>query len=132
MPKLLFTPVCAQRGGGSTWTHSFLSTFPQEFRYKTCTICVHTQNNHISAKWTIKKCFVSKWRPENKSFHEKSHVTKLWKTTFPKDFFSIKFGLKLKNMNTFTFLYKIWKALLCLKMTAKRSFVTLCNNAHLC
>ena len=33
MPKLLFTPVCAQEGG-STWTQPFLSTFPKNFGTK--------------------------------------------------------------------------------------------------
>ena len=63
------------------WPPSCWVLFPKEFLYETCTICVYTQNNHISAKRTIKKCFVSKWRPKNElSFREKSHVTKIWKT----------------------------------------------------
>ena len=38
---------------------------------------------------------VSKWRPKNEfSLREKSHVTKNWKTTFPKEFFN-KIGLKV-------------------------------------
>ena len=65
LPKLLFTPVCAQEGG-STWTHPFLSTFPWEFWYETCTISVYTWNNHKLAKRTLKKCCVSKWWPKNK------------------------------------------------------------------
>ena len=40
---------------------------------------------------------VSKWRPKNEfSFREKSHVTKIWKTTFPKEFFN-EIWLKLED-----------------------------------
>ena len=98
--------MCTRRGGGSTWTHSFLSTFPYEFRYETCTTCVYTQNNHISAKRTIKKCFVSKWRPKNEfSFREKSHVTKIWKTTFSKEFFN-KIWLKFQE-HEYNYIFEI-------------------------
>ena len=51
----------------------------------------------MSAKRMIKKCFLSKWRPKNEfSFREKSHVTKIWKTTFPKEF-SNKIWLKVEE-----------------------------------
>ena len=51
------------------FSNSIRKVFPKEY-------------NQISAKRTIKKCFVSKWRPKIEfSFREKSHVTKIWKTT---------------------------------------------------
>ena len=68
------------------------------------------------------------------SIRENSHVTEIWKTTFPKEFFS-KIGLKVGK---YGYIYinlwnKIWKKrLFCLKMVAKTSFVTLHNNANLC
>ena len=44
-----------------------------------------------------KFCTVSKWRPKNEFlFREKSHVTKIWKTTFPKEFFN-EIWLKLED-----------------------------------
>ena len=61
-----------------------------------------------------------------------SHVTKIWKTTFPKEFFN-KIWLKVKEHEfIYIFEIKFEKKLFCLKMATKTSFVTLRNNAHLC
>ena len=98
-----FSLPLVHKEGGSTWTHSFLSTFLKEFRYETCATCVYTQIDHISAKRKIKQCFVSKWLPKNElSFREKSHLTKFVKPLFQGNFVR-KFGSKLKNTYTFTF-----------------------------
>ena len=36
----------------------------------------------------------------------KSHLTKIWKTTFQKKFFNKIIGSKLNNMNTFTTIFE--------------------------
>ena len=63
------------------------------------------------------------------SFRKNSHVTKIWKTTFPKEFFN-KVG---KYEYIFIFEIKFEKKkIFCLEMVAKTNFVTLRNNASLC
>ena len=105
-----FSLPFVHKGEGSTWTHSFLSTLPQEFLHGNGNMCVYTQNNHISAKnkQTNKqkqKNFRFKMAANKIIFvtREKSRDQSL-KNHFPKRNFSIKFSSKLKNMNTFTFL----------------------------
>ena len=85
---------------GSTWNHSFLSTFPEEFRHETCTIFVYNQDNHKSILKNG-KIYRFKWRSKNEvSFRENSRVTKIKKKKkekkkhFPKGFLEIKFGSK--------------------------------------
>ena len=60
---------------------------------------------------------------------KKSHMTKIWKTTFPKEFFN-KIWLKVEE-HEYIYIFEKNK-IFCLKMAAKTSFVILCNNAHLC
>ena len=68
----------------------------------------------------------------NFPFLENSHVTKIWNTTFPKEFFN-KIWLKVGK---YEYIYiceiKFGKKKYCLKIAAKTSFVTLSNNANLC
>ena len=60
-----------------------------------------------------------------------SHVTKIWKTTFPMEFFN-EIWLKVGE-HEYIYIFEIKvKKLFCLKMAAKTRFVTLCNNADLC
>ena len=117
-----FSLLFVHKGGGSTWTQPFLSVFPKEFRYETCTISVYTyKDNHKSAKRTFQKAPFQNGGQKNEfSFRENSHVTKI-KNHFPKGIFSNK--ILLKKMNTFTFLKQNLKKKL--KMAAKTSFVTL-------
>ena len=61
----------------------------------------------------------------------KSHVIKIWKITFPKEFFN-EIWLKVEYEYIYIFEIKFEKKLFCLKMAANTGFVTLCNNANLC
>ena len=132
MPKLLFTPVCAQ-GGGPLGPIHFWVLSRRNFGTKLAPHVYIPKTTIYQQKRRIKKCFVSKWRPKNKfSFRKNSHVTKIWKTTFPKEFFN-KIWLKVKEHEyIYIFEIKFEKKLFCLKMAAKTSFVTLHNNAQLC
>ena len=49
---------------------------------------IHPKQPSISKK-NDQKCFVSKWQPKKKTrifVSQKSHVTKIWKTTFLQEF----------------------------------------------
>ena len=62
-----------------------------------------------------------------------SHVTKIWKNTFPKEFF-YKIWLKVE-IYEYIYIFEIKfekKRNILFKMAAKTSFVTLRNNANLC
>ena len=63
--------------------------FPPEFCNHLYTIYTYTKYNHIPAEKIKKYCTVSKWRPKNRfSFRVISISTKIWKTTYPKEFFN--------------------------------------------
>ena len=73
------------------------TTFPPEFCNEICTIYVWTIKNHNSVKKFWKCCTVSKWRPNNRFlFRVILILPKIWKTTFPKDFFS-EIWLKVRD-----------------------------------
>ena len=81
--------------------------------------------------------FLSKWWSKNESsFRKNSHVTKIKKKkkrkTLSQRNFSIKFGSKYIRYEYIYILKYNFKNVFCLKMAAKTSFVTLCNNANLC
>ena len=67
--------------------------------------------------------FVSKWRPQNEfSFREKSHVTKIWKTIFPKKFFN-KIWLKFEEHEyNYIFEIKLKKKIILFKIGAQNKF----------
>ena len=72
--------------------------FPPKFCNEICTIYVRTVKNHNS---TINKncCTVSKWRPNNLFlFRVISILAKIWKTSFPKEFFN-EIWLKIGEHN---------------------------------
>ena len=59
-----------------------------------------------------------------------SHVTKIWKTTFPVEFFNV--WLKVGEYEyIYTYEIKFEKKIFCLKMAARKSFMILRNNANL-
>ena len=91
VPKLLFTPVCAQ---GGPLDPTIFKYFPVRISVRNLHhIRIHLEQPLISKK-NIQKCSVSKWRPKNDfSFRENSHVIKIWKPLFQKNF-SMKFGSK--------------------------------------
>ena len=74
---------------GVPWNPLKKTTFPQEFCNEICTIYVWTIKNHNSGNKFWKCCTVSKWRPNNRFlFRVISILSKIWKTTFPKEFFN--------------------------------------------
>ena len=80
-----------------------------------------------------KCCNVSKWRPNNRFlFRVISILAKIWKTTFPKEFFN-EIWLKVGEheyiyITETTFKKKLFR----FKMAAKTFFLILRNNANLC
>ena len=65
------------------------------------------------------------------SFRENSHLTKIWKTTFPMKFFN-EIWLKVGE-HGYIYIFEIkFEKIFCSEMAAKTSFVTLRNNANLC
>ena len=59
-------------------------------------------------------------------------MAKIWKTTFPMEFFN-EIWLKVgEHEYIYIFEIRFEKKLFCSKMVAKTSFVTLRNNANLC
>ena len=115
-----FTPVGAQGGPMEPLKKT---TFPREFSNEIGTIYVWTIKNHNSGIKCWKCCTVSKWRPNNRfSFCIISILAKIWKTTFPKEFFNeiwLKVGKHeyiLRNWNN------ILKKLFRFKMAAKTMF----------
>ena len=81
-------------------------------------------------KW--KCCTVSKWRPNNRFlFRVISILAKIWKTTFPKEFYN-EIWLKVGEHEyiyiteiTFEKNYSVLK-------WRQNNFLILCNNANLC
>ena len=65
------------------------------------------------------------------SFRENSHVTKIWKATFPMKFFNEIWFKVGEHEYIYIFEIKFEKKLFCLKMATKTRFVTLRNNANL-
>ena len=64
------------------------------------------------------------------SFPKNSHVTKIWKTAFPKEFFN-KIWLKVgEHKYAYISEIKFGKKLFCLVMAAKIMLITLCDNAY--
>ena len=88
VPKLLFHSFHFAQGG--------VLLDPTMFKYFSIGISVRTSHHiciHLKqpkpAKRTFKKCSVSKWLPKSESsFNKNSHVTKILKNTFPKEFFN--------------------------------------------
>ena len=75
--------------GGFHGTPPEKTTFPPEFLNYLYTISIYTNHNHISGKKIQNICTVSKWRPNNQfSFRVISISAKIWKPTFPKEFFN--------------------------------------------
>ena len=65
------------------------TTFLPEFCNEICTIYVWAIKNHNSGFFYKKCCTVSKWQPNNRFlFCIISILAKIWKTTFPKEFFN--------------------------------------------
>ena len=65
------------------------TTFPSEFCNEICTTYVRAIKNHNSEKKFRKCCTISKWLPNIRFlFCVISILAKIWKTTFPKEFFN--------------------------------------------
>ena len=106
--------------------------FPPKFWNEICTIYVWIIKNHNSTKKFWKCCTVLKWRPNNRFlFCVISILAKIWKTTFPGEFFN-EIWLKVGEheyiyITEITFLknYSILK-------WRPKQFLILRNNANLC
>ena len=84
-PRYLHSRWCPR---GFHGTPPKKTTFPSEVCNEIYTIYVWTIKDHNSGK-KIKCCTVSKWRPNNRFlFCVISILAKIWKTTFPKEFFN--------------------------------------------
>ena len=85
-------------------------------------MCIHLDNHKSgkNKKGLDRKASVSKWRPKYKfSFHKNNHMTKIWKTTFPKEFFN-KMLLRVEECESIYIAeIKFWKKIY-LKMAAKQ------------
>ena len=94
-------------------------------------ICIHLKQLYISKK-NIKKYCVSKWQPKNKfSFCKNSHVTKIWKNTFPMEF-SNEIWLKVGE-HEYIYICEIkFEIDILFRNGGQNKFVTLRNNANLC
>ena len=82
-----FTPVGAQ--GGGPRDPSVENHFPSRIsQWNLHHICMDYKKSQFwKKKW--KCCTVSKWRPNNRFlFRVISILAKIWKTTFPKEFFN--------------------------------------------
>ena len=93
MVKAFCTPVSGQ-GGGSLWTLTQKSTFPNEFGGEMRATDEAIQKNQNTAKKKKKKkktkigYTITKWRPKNQFLsRDIKFPTKNGKTTFPKEFF---------------------------------------------
>ena len=74
-------------------------------------ICMDYKKSQVSKK-ILKMLYLSKWRPNNRFlFRVISILAKIWKSTFPKEFFNeiwLKVGeYKYINITEITFLKKI-------------------------
>ena len=121
MTKVLLLPLVPK--GGSMEPPLKKKCFPLDFCNEICTIYVRAIKNHNSAKKFWKCCTVSKWRPNNRFlFHDISILAKIWKTTFPKEFFNeilLKVGeYEYIYITEITFLKKLFR----FKMAAKTIF----------
>ena len=87
MVKAFCTPVSGH-GGGSLWTLTQESTFPNEFGGKMQATDKVIQMNQNTAKKLKIGFTITKWRPKNQFLsRDKKFSTKNGKTTFPKEFF---------------------------------------------
>ena len=68
--------------GGSLWTLTQKSTFPNDFGGEMRATDKVIQKNQNTAKKSKIGYTITKWRPKDIKF-----PTKNWKTTFPKEFF---------------------------------------------
>ena len=84
MFKAFCTPVSGQ--GGSLWTLTQGSTFPNEFGSEMRATDKVIQKNQNTAKKSKIGYTITKWRPKNQ-FLDIKFPTKNGKTTFPKEFF---------------------------------------------
>ena len=86
MVKAFCTPVSGK--GGSLWTLTQESTFPNEFGGKMQATDKVIQKNQNTAKKLKIGFTITKWRPKNQFLsRDKKFSTKNGKTTFPKEFF---------------------------------------------
>ena len=80
------TPVSGQ--GGSLWTLTQESTFPNEFGNEMRAIDKVIQKNQNTAKKSKIGYIITKWRPKKQFLYpDIKFSTKNGKTTFPKEFF---------------------------------------------
>ena len=77
------------KGGGSLWTLTQKSTFPNEFGDEMRATDKVIHKNQNTAKKSKIGYTITKWRPKNQfpSISDKKFPTKNGKTTFPKEFF---------------------------------------------
>ena len=86
MVKAFCTPVSGQ--GGSLWTLTQESTFPNEFGSEMQATDKVIQKNQNTAKKSKIRYTITKWRPKNQFLsRDPKFPTKNGKTTFPKEFF---------------------------------------------
>ena len=86
MVKAFCTPVSGQ--GGSLWTLTQKSTFPNEFGGEMRATVKVIQKNQNSAKKSKIGYIITKWRPKDQFLsRDIKSLTKNGKTTFPKEFF---------------------------------------------
>ena len=85
MVKAFWTPVSGQ--GGSLWTLTQKSTFPNKFGGEMRATNKVIQKNQNTAKKSKIGYKLTKWRPKNQFLSRGiKFPTKNWKTTFPKEF----------------------------------------------
>ena len=86
MVKAFCAPVSGQ--GGSLWTLTQKSTFPNEFGGEMRATDIVIQKNQHTAKTSKIGYTITKWRPKNQfPSRDIKFPTKNGKTTFPKEFF---------------------------------------------
>ena len=122
MTKVLLLPL-VPKGGGGPRDPSIENHFPSRIlQWNLHHTCMDYKKSQFCKKnW--KCCTVSKWRPNNRFlFRVISILAKIWKTTFPKEFFN-EIWLKVGEheyiyITEITFLKKIFH----FKMAAKTIF----------
>ena len=124
--------VCVCVGGECLGPINFRELFLKNFGTKHAPYVNTPKTTIYQQKERSKKKVLFQNSGQKNNFRfAKSYVTKFEKS-FSRRNFSIKFGSKLKNVNSFIFLKIELKKNIMFKNGDQTSFVTLRNNVHLC
>ena len=88
-PRYFYSCWCPRGGGGVPRDPSVEDHFPTGIlQWNLHHMCMDYKKSHNSGKKNQKCSTVSKWRPNNRfMFRVISILAKIWKNTFPKEFF---------------------------------------------